>query len=198
MTFRVVPFMSSATPPGRVVPLPRSAGPGAFAPGKAGVIQWLQRERPDILAAIKAKAPQLLTQASLHGYWGTQPLGVTTPAGFDPSMPVFDFNVATPDVWTPSVPTIQDPSAATAPASSSWASAIASIAAPLLQSVSQIKVLNTQLDLARQGRPPLNVSQLGLPPLGVSVGASSQTLMVVGAIGLAIAAALFLGRRRSA
>jgi LPXTG-motif cell wall-anchored protein len=189
--YRFVPFADASTPPGRVIPLPGATGAGRFPPGKAGMLQWLQREHPAIVAAIKAKAPQLLTQAHLSGWWGTQRLGLTAPT--DPFgapsslLPSDYFNIGEPST---------DSSAPTAPASSSWASAIASIAAPLLQSVQQIKLFNTQLDLAKQGKPPLNVSQYGIPGIGVNVGASSQTLLVVGGVGLAIAAALYLGKRR--
>lgn len=68
----------------------------------------------------------------------------------------------------------------------SWISAALNVAQNALLADSQRRLLNVQIERARNGQPPLDSSQYGL---GVNVGLSPQTMKLVG---LGIGAALLL------
>jgi hypothetical protein len=151
---------------------------------------WLQRFAPAAHRAIRDRAPYLLTQA-LAGLADVidQPSGTTTV--FDTTGPV------TVDTSRSRLPTAnpQLPGGV----SGGWADTIAKIAGPVITGIEQIKLFNTQLQLAQQGRPPLNVSQLRLPtiPVGVSLSAGGLgTPLAIGG-GLALLWLLFARRRRT-
>lgn len=125
-------------------------------------------------------------------------LGDSTDLTVDPS------TFSTPGIEAPTdLPTITPSADPTAPGSGSggWADTIAQLATPVITGVEQIKLFNTQLSLAQQGRPPLNVSQLRLPtvPVRVGFGFGGGTIPGWAIGGGIIAAALlfFRGGRRA-
>jgi hypothetical protein len=71
----------------------------------------------------------------------------------------------------------------------SWISSVARAMGTVAMADYQRKLLNVQLDRARQGKPPLQPSEYGL---GVQVGVSPQIVL----LGLAAIAALVLIARR--
>lgn len=71
-----------------------------------------------------------------------------------------------------------------------WISAISRAMGTVAMADYQRRLLNVQLDRARQGLPPLDASQYGV---GVSVQAPQLNLLLIG--GIAIAAILLLRRR---
>jgi len=70
-----------------------------------------------------------------------------------------------------------------------WISAVSRAISTVAMADSQRKLLDIQLERARQGKPPLDSSQYGL---GVSVGVSPQIIM----LGFAALAVVFLLARR--
>lgn len=71
-----------------------------------------------------------------------------------------------------------------------WISAISRAMGTVAMADYQRRLLNVQLERARQGLPPLNASQYGV---GVNVEAPQLNLLLIG--GLAVAALLLLRRR---
>jgi hypothetical protein len=71
-----------------------------------------------------------------------------------------------------------------------WISAISRAMGTVAMADYQRRLLNVQLDRARQGLPPLDSSQYGV---GVNVQAPQLNLLLIG--GLALAAILLLRRR---
>lgn len=181
---RDVPFQGRP-PKGDYMPLPNS-GPPITAPGSAGFIQWLKRDMPKVYQRVKERAPYLITQG-LSGLADTATAGTTTFWGSS-------------DVQT--LPTVVMPDdVVTAPAASSaggWADTIAKLAGPLITGVQQISLFNTQLSLAKAGKPPLNTSQIRLPtiPLGISLSAGGAAPWLIGGGLLVGALFLFGGGRR--
>jgi len=72
----------------------------------------------------------------------------------------------------------------------SWISAISRAAGQVAMADYQRRLLNVQLERARQNLPPLDVSQYGV---GVQVSAPQLNMLVYG--GLALVAVLLLARR---
>jgi len=170
-------------------------------------MQWLQRESapggllPGVFQHIRSRAPQLITRAALHGF-GQDIMSPANP----------DFTLAPSDV-TPFQPITVEQSAAPSwditPAADpglpggsvgGWADSLAQMVTPVVTAVEQIKLFNTQLSLAQQGKPPLNTSQMRLPtiPIGLSFGAGGSTgpLLIGGGVLLGLFL-LFGGRRRA-
>lgn len=73
-----------------------------------------------------------------------------------------------------------------------WISAISRAMGTVAMADYQRRLLNVQLDRARQGLPPLDASQYGV---GVNVQAPQLNLLLIG--GLALAAVLLLRGRRA-
>lgn len=135
-------------------------------PGMKGFFMWLNRTQP----AVHARVVKALARPSLSG------LGITAPD-------------ATPSVMD-----------STKPAASTTADKIKDIVLALSQGYltvqqmnAQKKVLDMQLERAKQGLPPLalDMQQYGLTGPQVSVGVSSDTKSMLG-IGAAVLAGVYL------
>jgi len=193
------------------MPLPRSQN--INAPGQ--LMHWLRTDprMSKVYRAIRDKAPHLLTQAAM-GALGQDDITSTFVAPtFDASVPSAD--IVSPDVTStfmapsiePVAPTI-DVGSSTTPiadpglpggSSGGWADTVAKLATPAITAFEQVKLFNTQLSLAQQGKPLLRPDQIRLPavPLRVSVPQLTGTGSLLIA-GVGILAVLFLlgGRRR--
>lgn len=71
-----------------------------------------------------------------------------------------------------------------------WIDSVARAMSTVAMADYQRRLLNVQLDRARQGLPPLESSQYGL---GLNVGVNTQTALLIG--GVALVALLALRRR---
>jgi hypothetical protein len=189
VNLRAVPF-HGPPPRGPVMKLPNTAP--IKTPGPPGFIQWLQSESgphglfPGVFQHLRSNAPQVVSQAALHAFV----------LGQDSSDVTATFITPTVEAGVPDAPTA-DPSLPGGQAGG-WADNLANIVAPVVTGIEQIKLFNTQLSLAQQGRPPLNTSQMRLPGIGVNVGVQPSTGLMVGGVVAAVALlALFGGRRRS-
>jgi hypothetical protein len=87
-------------------------------------------------------------------------------------------------------PGILDQARAIAVEGESWIDSIARAMGTVAMADYQRRLLNVQLERARQGLPPLESSQYGL---GVNVGLNPQTALLIG--GVALVAFLALRRR---
>lgn len=74
-----------------------------------------------------------------------------------------------------------------------WISAAFRVAQSAVLAESQRRLLNVQIERAKQGMQPLDASQYGL---GVNVGLSPQTLKMVGIGAAALVVVLLLARSR--
>lgn len=163
-------------------------------PGPPGLIAWLQRESqpgglfPGVIQHVRSNAPHVLTQAALHGLGG---LGDDVTSSFiNPTSDIWAAGSSVPDVPAadPSLPGGQ---------SGGWADTLAQVVTPIVTGVEQIKLFNTQLSLAQQGRPPLNTSQMRLPGIPINFGVQGGTGWLLGGLAAVAALLLFGGRRRS-
>src|SRR5207302_7640676 len=77
-----------------------------------------------------------------------------------------------------------------------WASSLAQMVTPLITGVEQIKLFNTQLSLAQQGRPPLNTSQIRLPGVPVNVSLAGMPSWLIPAGVAAVLGFFLFGRKR--
>lgn len=73
---------------------------------------------------------------------------------------------------------------------SSWGTQLLNIAQAAIPVIGQQQILSAQLSRAKQGLPPLDVSQLTPPPVPVQIGVSSGLTSAIGGIG---AGTLLLG-----
>lgn len=203
---RAVPF---AGPPPRGVYMPLPSHPTGTLVGPSGMIEWLRQAMPKVHARIKDKAPHLLVQ-SLHGILGQMTpqdireasqtpdvIDTITVTGTTPDAPP----VLQPIAFTYDVPMSAQPAAdPTLPGGQAggWADTLAKLAGPVITGFEQVKLFNTQLSLAQQGKPLLKASQIQLPtvPFGVSLTADTSTKLVLGALGVGLLFLLFGGRRR--
>lgn len=87
-------------------------------------------------------------------------------------------------------PGIMDKARSMAQQGESLLDSLARAASTLVMADSQRRLLNIQLERARQGKAPLDSSQYGL---GVNVGLSPQTILLIGGVLLAV---VLLARRR--
>ena len=202
---RAVPFRG-APPKGNVMRLPNTAP--IKTPGPAGFMLWLRRESapgglfPGVFQHVRSRAPHLITQAALHGFGQDGPVALDPsqlePIGIDTGVPGYTAPFDTSSYTLPDITPAADPSL---PGGSSggWADSLAQMVTPIVTAAEQIKLFNTQLSLAQQGKPPLNTSQMRLPtiPVGISFGAGGNTGLLIGGAVLVGALLLFGGRRRT-
>jgi hypothetical protein len=107
----------------------------------------------------------------------------------DPSGPMdieMDFQAAVEQT----APGIMDKARIMAKEGESVIDSLARAASTIAMADSQRRLLNIQLERARQGKAPLDSSQYGL---GVNVGLSPQTILLIGG---ALLAVVLLARRR--
>lgn len=165
-------------------------------PGPPGFLQWLQRESqpggllPGVFQHVRSNVPHLITRAALHGLSG---LGDDVTSTFtNPTADIWQAAAAPPDgpAADPTLPGGQ---------SGGWAADLAQAVTPVITGIEQIKLFNTQLALAQQGRPPLNTSQMRLPGIPVNFGVRLQSGQgwILGGIAAVAALLLLGGRRRS-
>lgn len=177
------------------MPAPKTAP--ITTPGPPGFLKWLQSESgphglfPGVYQHLRSNAPHVVSQAALHAFMlnglGQDSTDIT--ATF--TSPTDAISAASADVPSADI---------TLPGGQAggWADSLAQVVTPLVTGAEQIKLFNTQLALAQQGRPPLNTSQIRLPGVGVNLGVQPSTGLVVGGIaaGLGLLYILFGGRRR--
>lgn len=188
--------------------------------GVRGFLKWFKQEQPGVYKKvapiIAAKLPQAFS--GYHdGGWKTAGMSqnqvramMNRLAGFgDDTIPAIDPNTLAPVDVTASLigPATVDVSQAanSGPASSSLASAIGSIisgASALYMTKQQLniqqQVVNTQLQRAAAGLPPLpsSLSNLGVPQ--VAVGLTAGTGAGIALIGGAFLLLMFMGGKRRA
>ena len=90
-------------------------------------------------------------------------------------------------------PGIVDQARAIAVQGEDWISAISRAMSTVAMADYQRRLLNVQLDRARQGLPPLQASEYGAT-VNVGLAPSTQTMLLYG--GAALLLVLFLSRRR--
>jgi|SRR4051812_30026375 hypothetical protein len=105
-------------------------------------------------------------------------------------LPAYDFSLSLDSIAPGTSAAVADSQAP----GESWIDALGRILPGLVMADSQRRLLNVQMDRARQGLPPLDASQVGL---GVSVGLSDSTrnLLIVGGLAAAGLVAYSLSRR---
>lgn len=187
---RAVPF-HGPPPKGNFMELPVTRP--LKTPGPPGFIQWLQSESapgrlfPGVFQHVRSRAPHLITQAALHGFGQDYSAPDLAPITVEQSAPSWDITPAA----DPSLP---------GGSIGGWADSLAQMVTPIVTGVEQIKLFNTQLALAQQGRPPLNTSQMRLPtiPIGLTFGAGGSTGPLLIGGGLLVGLFLLFGGRRRA
>jgi hypothetical protein len=87
-------------------------------------------------------------------------------------------------------PGILDQARSIAAEGEDWINSVSRAMSTVAMADYQRRLLNVQLERARQGLPPLNATEYGV---GVNVGINPQTLLILGGVALV---ALFALRRR--
>lgn len=210
MNYRVVPFakssglgalnegMNMAT---KIVLSPRKGA----APGFPGFFGWLAATHPQLYAMSQAALPNRATQygksgagarlagpslvmPGMHGMGATDSV-IQDVSGPDFSGQAFNFGV------TDSTPL------PTSNFSDTIANTVKALATSILPAIGQQKILNVQLDRAKNGLPPLDTTGLIDPNSGLAVGlnkGTQNTFLMIAGIGAAalIGHALLKGKRR--
>jgi hypothetical protein len=173
---RAIPF-NTTTPEGVVMTLPRPAKTGALnvqtkvsalPPGKRGFMLWLRSAQgfPQVYNNLRVVSPQLVN-ATLAGLADIAPADL--PA----------YQLPTFEISNPGVPSL---SVADDSATESWISTVKNAASAVLQVNQQRQVMDMQLQRARAGLPPLDVSAYtDAAAYQVGLNQSTQRTLLIGA-----------------
>ena len=175
-------FLGAVSAPKRtVIVRPK---PGA-APGLPGFLGWVAATHPELYNYIRVSLPDYV--GDIEGpRSGAMMLGaIDAPAlSVDPiSLPTpnFTFDQATPVATA----------ANTGPTSSVWSQitdTIKNAAAVILPTIQQQKLLGVQLDRAKAGLPPLDLSRYESASQGLNVGVNASTQRTLLYLGLGLGA----------
>jgi len=155
-------------------------------PGQAGLMIWLKQAMPDVYYRIKTKQPDLLTVPSR---------GARPSKRIEPYEDGFDYEGYNYDTGDYQLNGLAASDTATETVEKPWYEKLLDLSGPLLQTYQQKKILDLQLERARNNLPPLDSDALATK-VKVEIDASSA---ITGAlskmampIGLGIAAVFLL------
>jgi len=133
-------------------------------PGQAGLMIWLQQAMPDVYYKIKTKQPALLNVSSSRRARPSK-RAQEYEAGFDYE----GYNYDTGDYQLDGLAAADT---ATKPVEKAWYEKLLDLSGPLLQTYQQKKILDLQLERARNNLPPLDTDALATK-VKVEIDASS-------------------------